>query len=166
MRPYTSTLALTLTMLMLAAACQPDNRTSEPSVSPVETVNSMVTLESPYSVDETVERLRERLEDRGFMIPVVLDHQANAARVDLTLPPTVVLLFGNPRAGTPLMQCEQRLGIDLPQKALVYEDEGGQVHLAYNNPLYLQQRHQAGPCGGAFENAAEALAGLMAPVVE
>ena len=70
-----------------------------------------------------------------------LNHQANAASVDLNLAPTRIIMFGNPRLGTPLMQNAQTIGLDLPQKILVYQEASGVVKVAYNDPLYLKDRH-------------------------
>ncbi|CAN5751378.1 DUF302 domain-containing protein [soil metagenome] len=77
----------------------------------------------------------------GLMVMTVVDHTLNAASVGLDLRPTRVVLFGNPNAGTPLMQAAQSVAIDLPQKMLIWEDEAGNVFVAYNNPYYLKARH-------------------------
>lgn len=103
--------------------------------------NGLIALDSPYSVDETVSRLEGEITERGLNIMRVIDHAANAASVDRELRPTQVILFGNPRVGTPLMQGGRTIGIDLPQKMLVWEDEAGGVHIAYNSPDYLRSRH-------------------------
>jgi len=81
------------------------------------------------------------LKNPNLKIILELDHQANAAKVDLTLNPTRIILFGNPKLGTPLMLSAQSTGLDLPQKILVTENESGVVHVRYNDPMYLQQRH-------------------------
>jgi uncharacterized protein (DUF302 family) len=99
------------------------------------------TVESDRSVNATVERIRGTLDERGFGVPLVLDHRANAASVGMDLRPTTVIVFGNPAVGTPLLQASQTVGIDLPQKILVYEDSTGQVRVAYNDPAYLAARH-------------------------
>jgi len=104
--------------------------------------DGMVLMESPYSVDSTFARAERALEsNEQITIMARIDHAANAGRVDLSLRPTRLLVFGNPRMGTPLMQAGQTAGIDLPQKMLIYEDAQETVHLAYNDPQYLAERH-------------------------
>jgi len=104
--------------------------------------DGLVVLESAYSVDSTYARVRRALEANDqISIVAQLDHAANAERVDLSLRPTRILMFGNPAMGTPLMQSSQTTGIDLPQKILVYEEADGTVRLAYNDPQYLAERH-------------------------
>ncbi len=101
----------------------------------------LVIKPSKYSVQETIDRLQAALEGKGLTIFARIDHQAGAAGADLDLPPTQVLIFGNPKLGTPLMTSAPTTAIDLPQKALAYEDADGKVHLAYNDVGYLQARH-------------------------
>ncbi len=101
----------------------------------------LVVKPSNHSVSETIDRLQAILEEKGLKIFSRIDHQAGAAGADLELRPTELLIFGNPQLGTPLMTSAQTAGIDLPQKALAYEDENGKVHLAYNDPGYLKARH-------------------------
>lgn len=101
----------------------------------------LVVKPSNYSVAETIDRLQAMLEDKGLKIFARIDHQAGADGAGLELRPTEVLIFGNPKLGTPLMTSAQTTAIDLPQKALAYEDADGQVYLAYNDIGYLQARH-------------------------
>jgi uncharacterized protein (DUF302 family) len=101
----------------------------------------LVVKPSNYSVQETLDRLQAALEEKGLKIFGRVDHQAGAEGAGLELRPTQVLIFGNPKLGTPLMTSAQTVAIDLPQKALAYEDENGQVHLVYNDVGYLQARH-------------------------
>ena len=108
--------------------------------------NGLVKFKSAYSVEETVERFESIAKERGLNIVATVNHQAGAASVNQELRPTQVIIFGNPAAGTPLMQCNQTAGIDLPQKALVWEDENGEVFLAYNSPKYLSLRHKLRGC--------------------
>ncbi|WP_117233007.1 DUF302 domain-containing protein [Vibrio maerlii] len=107
---------------------------------------SLVRVESPYSVDETVNRFEEIAQSKGLSLFARINHQENASKVDLDLRPTQVIIFGNPKVGTPLMQCAQTMAIDLPQKVLVYEDAEGKVWLSYNNPEYLKERHSIEGC--------------------
>ncbi len=101
----------------------------------------LVVKPSNHSVVETIDRLQAILEEKGLKIFGRVDHQAGAQAADLELRPTEVLIFGNPKLGTPLMSSAQTVAIDLPQKALAYEDENGNVFLAYNDPGYLMARH-------------------------
>ena len=110
---------------------------------PVAEGAGLVTVESDQSFDATVQRIRgdlEDLSDEGFGIVAVVDHAANADSVGLDLPHTTLFIFGNPAAGTPLIQASRTVGIDLPQKLLVWED-GDQVFVTYNDPDYLAARH-------------------------
>ena len=102
----------------------------------------IVVVQSANDMDTTYNNLRNAIVNAGPLTLVAeLDHSANAARVNLTLLPTRLLIFGNPNLGTPLMQSGQSIGIDLPQKMLVFEDADGQVSVAYNDPAYLAERH-------------------------
>jgi uncharacterized protein (DUF302 family) len=104
--------------------------------------NGMVHLASKYSVVVTLERLESMLKARGVMIFARIDHSGEAAKAGLEMRPTEVLVFGSPKAGTPLMVAAPTLAIDLPLKALVWEDAEGKVWLSYNSPDYLQSRHE------------------------
>lgn len=102
----------------------------------------LVTVESAVSFQETYDRLRTAIEDNpNLRILAEVDHAANAAGVDRELPPTRLILFGNPDLGTPLMRSARTVAIDLPQKLLVWADAGGRVFVTYNDPAYLQRRH-------------------------
>jgi uncharacterized protein (DUF302 family) len=121
--------------------------------------DGLVASKSGYSAKETMDRFEEGAKKRGLNIFVRIDHAAGAAKIGKTLRATEVLVFGNPQGGTPLMECAQSAGIDLPLKALVWEDEKGQVWLGYNDPAYLAQRHGAAQCP-AVGGLSKALAGL------
>ena len=108
--------------------------------------DGIVRVKSNYSVEETVQRFKSIAKEQGLNIFGTVNHQAGAASVNQELRPTQVIIFGNPAAGTPLMQCNQTAGIDLPQKALVWQDENGQVWLGYNSPQYLSRRHKLTGC--------------------
>ena len=101
----------------------------------------LVTLPSAHGADETVVRLKSLLSKKGIQVFADIDHAAGAQKVGLSLRPTRLLVFGNPQAGTPLMQSQQTIGLDLPLRILVWEDEAGKVWLAYHRPAYLAQRH-------------------------
>ena len=102
----------------------------------------LIIVESQNDVDTTLSKLEAMIDEvEGLNVMSVIDHQANAEGVGLELRPTRVVLFGNPNAGTPLMQAAQSVAIDLPQKMLIWEDENGTVFLGYNDPEYLKTRH-------------------------
>src|ERR1700734_2941198 len=101
----------------------------------------LVEIASRYSFDETVERLQAAFKEKGMQVFAIIDHSGEAEKVGLKMRPTKVLIFGNPKGGTPLMVAAPSLAIDLPLKTLVAEDESGKVWVSYNSPEYLQQRH-------------------------
>ena len=103
--------------------------------------NGLTQVVSTYSVDETMKRLEAVLAQRGVQVFALIDHSGEAEKVGMRMRPTKVLIFGNPKGGTPLMVAAPSLAIDLPLKALVAEDEKGKVWVSYNRPEYLQQRH-------------------------
>jgi len=103
--------------------------------------NGLIHLESKHSVDETLQRLEDLLKQKGVALFARIDHSDEAAKVGLEMRPTKLLIFGSPKAGTPLMQAAPTLAIDLPLKALVWRDAEGKVWLTYNDPAYLQRRH-------------------------
>ena len=103
--------------------------------------NGLVHLSSSYSVAETIKRLESSLLAHGVTIFCRVDHGGEAEKVGLRMPPTQLLIFGSPKGGTPLMLASPSVAIDLPLKALVWQDVGGKVWLSYNSPEYLQQRH-------------------------
>lgn len=121
--------------------------------------DGLIALKSPYPAKETMNRFEDTAKQRGLTIFARIDHAAGAAKVGKALRPTEVLVFGNPMGGTPLMECAQSAGIDLPLKALVWEDAQGQVWLGYNDPAYLAKRHEAANCP-AVAGLTKALAGL------
>ena len=104
----------------------------------------LVSIQSGNSVKVTIDRLEATLKNKGITVFVRIDHAAAAAAVGLPLRPTELLIFGDPRAGTPLMQADQTIGIDLPLKALVWEDASGATWISYNDPVWLAQRHALG----------------------
>ncbi|RVT49602.1 DUF302 domain-containing protein [Rubrivivax albus] len=126
--------------------------------------HGLQTLRSPHTQAQTLARLEAQLTQRQLTVAARVDHAAAAQRVGQALAPTVVVIFGNPQAGTPLMQCAQTAGIDLPMKALVWTDAGGQVWLGWNEPAWIAHRHGARDCPAAVR-LGQALAGLAAAVV-
>ena len=109
---------------------------------PASSQNGLISLASRHSVEETMQRLELLLNQRGIKIFACVDHSGEAEKVGLQMRPTKLLIFGNPRGGTPLMQAAPTVAIDLPLKALIWEDANGQVWLTYNDPAYLQSRHE------------------------
>ena len=126
--------------------------------------DGLVAVKSPHSAKDTMNRLEDIARQRGLTVFALVDHAAGAAKVGKTLRPTEVLIFGNPQGGTPFMECAQSVGIDLPLKALVWEDASAQVWLGYNDPAWLAQRHGAASCP-AVEGLSKALAGLAEAAV-
>ena len=121
--------------------------------------NGMITLKSPHSAAQTLTRLEGEVKKRGLAIVARIDHAAGATRVGKSLRPTELMIFGNPQAGTPLMECAQGVGIDLPMKALVWMDAQSQVWLGYNDPVWMVRRHGGGDCPAA-DNVRKALAAI------
>jgi uncharacterized protein (DUF302 family) len=103
--------------------------------------HGLVQVPSRYSVDETLKRLLVAFEGKGLQPFGLVDHSAEAEKVGLSMRPTKLLIFGSPKAGTPLMVAAPSLAIDLPLKVLVAEDASGNVSVTYNSPAYLQERH-------------------------
>jgi len=120
--------------------------------------NGMIRIKSNNSVTATIDKLETVLKDKGMTIFKRVDHAAGAEKAGLRLRPTELLIFGNPKVGTPLMLCSQTAALDLPQKALAYKDENGQVWLAYNDPAYMAKRHNIKDCEAAVQKVTNALA--------
>lgn len=118
----------------------------------------MVNVKSPRSVSGTAERLQSLLRDKGMTVFLVVDHAAGARKAGLELRPTSLVIFGNAKVGTPLMRCQQTVAMDLPQKALIWEDAQGQVWLSYNDPQYLAERHGVPGCEQVLRKISGALA--------
>jgi uncharacterized protein (DUF302 family) len=134
------------------------------TASAADAAEGLVEVKSPHSVKETMNRLEEIVKQRELNVFARIDHAAGAAKVGKSLRPTELLIFGNPQGGTPLMECGQTAGIDLPLKALVWEDASKQVWLGYNDPAYLAQRHGIANCP-AVENLDKALSGIVEAAV-
>jgi uncharacterized protein (DUF302 family) len=124
----------------------------------------LTAVRSAYGPKETMDRLESLLKEKGMTIFARVDHAAGAAKVGKRLRPTEVLIFGNPQGGTPFMECSQTVGIDLPLKMLVWEDEAGQTRLGYNDPTFLAGRHGVPQCAAAA-NLKQALTGFAQAIV-
>jgi uncharacterized protein (DUF302 family) len=118
--------------------------------------NGIITLPSRHSVDETVAKLETLLRAKGLTVFALVDHSGEAAKVGLTMPPTKLVIFGNPKAGTLLMLAAPSVAIDLPLKILVSQDSQGKVWVSYNSPAYLKERH------GVPDNLVSNIAGVEA----
>lgn len=119
----------------------------------------LVTIRSPHAPAETASRFEAALKQRGLTLFARIDHAAGASTVGKQLRPTQVLIFGSAQAGTPFMECQQSVGIDLPLKALIWQDASGQTWVGYNDPAWLASRHGAANCP-AVANLSKALSGL------
>ena len=123
--------------------------------------NGLTTIASQHGVKDTIDRLEAAVRTKGMTVFARVDHAAGAAAIGLALRPTELIIFGNARGGTPLMQLEQTIGIDLPLKALAWEDASGKAWLSYNEPAWLAARHGIAADGGAVaKTLSSALAAL------
>jgi uncharacterized protein (DUF302 family) len=103
--------------------------------------DGMIDCPSKHAVDQTVAALKAILDEKAITLFALIDHSGEAAKVGMQMRPTKLLIFGNPRAGTPVMMASPSIAIDLPLKILVWEDESGQTWISFNSPTYLAQRH-------------------------
>lgn len=122
--------------------------------------DGLITVKSAHPPKETVDRLEKLVKEKGMTVFARVDHAAGAAKVGKSLRPTELLIFGNPQGGTSLMECAQSAGIDLPMKAMAWQDAKGQSWLGYNDPAWIATRHKAPKCAAAA-NLKKALAGLI-----
>ena len=123
---------------------------------------SLITIKSAHDVSTTADRLEGILKNKGMNVFARIDHAAGAKKADMELRPTELVIFGNPKVGTPLMKCSQTMGIDLPQKALIWEDEKGDVWLGYNDQDDLAKRHAITGCDEVLTKVKGALANFAA----
>lgn len=126
----------------------------------------MLKMESPYSVKVTLDRLSAVIEERGIKVFARVDHAAGAKSVDEELPPTELILFGNPRIGTPLMKLNREVAFDLPLRALAWRDDEGKVWLAVTNPAELNQVYSLAGADGVIDKMTGALKGLTEKALE
>ena len=126
-------------------------------------VEGLIVTASAHGPAETMQRLIAAVTQKGLAVLAHIDHAGAAAKAGLALRPTDLLIFGNAGGGTPLMQAQQTMGIDLPLKALVWEDADGKVWLSYNDPAWIAQRHNLGAASaGAVEAMGKALGAIAA----
>ena len=127
--------------------------------------SGLITISSPYDVTETSDRLESIIKEKGLTLFARIDHSANAQKAGAELSPTQVLIFGNPKVGTPLMNCSATTAIDLPQKMLVVENEAQETQVIYNSPQYLQQRHDIQGCDEVLTKISGVLKGITEAAV-
>ncbi len=142
--------AIILTLALLPAISAPI-QADEPGI------NGIISLPSPHSVKQTADKLAQALKAKGMTIFKRVDHSAGAKKAGLKLRPTELIIFGNPKVGTPLMHCAQTAALDLPQKALIWEDKNHNVWLSYNDPDYIAQRHNISDCSIVVNKIRKAL---------
>jgi len=126
----------------------------------------MKSVRSAHDVKTTIDRLEAAARARGLNVFARIDHAGGAQRIGKSLRPTEVLIFGNPQGGTPLMECAQTVGIDLPLKALAWRDASGVVWLGYAETRAVVDRHGGGGCQPAVDNVTRALEGLVAEAIK
>ena len=119
--------------------------------------DGLVHVKSAYDVKTTADKLEKILKSKGMTLFSRIDHAAGAKKVGAQLRPTELMIFGNPKVGSPLMMCRQTVGIDLPQKALIWQDASGQTWFSYNRPAYLKGRHQVEGCDAVMAKVSKAL---------
>ena len=122
--------------------------------------DGMIDVQSDFNVKETTDRLESILNKKGMAIFNRIKHSESAWKVGIELRETELLIFGNPKVGSPLMKCQQSVAIDLPQKALVWEDHESKVWISYNDPAYLEKRHGISICGEVISKIKNALSGI------
>lgn len=126
-------------------------------VSLASAADGLISIKSSHDVQRTADRLENTLRGKGMTVFIRINHAEGAQKVGKKLRPTELVVFGNPKVGTPLMQCSQSVAIDLPQKALIWEDEAGHVWLSYNDPRYLAKRHGITECVNVIKKIEKAL---------
>jgi uncharacterized protein (DUF302 family) len=135
---------LAASVALLASSNSGDSRTLRDTVKSealMPNQNGIVSIPSHHSVDVTVEKLKAMLQAKGIQLFALVDHSGEAAKAGLNMPPTKLLIFGNPKGGTPLMLAAPSVAIDLPLKILIAEDAQGKVTVSYNSAEYLKERH-------------------------
>jgi uncharacterized protein (DUF302 family) len=119
--------------------------------------NGVVNVQSSFEVKETADRLEGILKEKGMKVFNRIPHSEGARGAGIDLRDTELLIFGNPKVGSPLMQCQQTVALDLPQKALIWKAADGSVFISYNDPAYIQERHEVSGCEDVFAKVKKAL---------
>jgi len=127
---------------------------------PVMGSEGVINVESDSNVKETADRLERILKEKGMTIFNRIKHSEGAANVGIDILETELMIFGNPKVGSPLMKCQQTVAIDLPQKALIWLDENSKVWISYNDPRYLEKRHNIPGCEPVLLKIEKALSGI------
>ena len=127
---------------------------------PVEAADGVVNVQSAFNVKETADRMERVLKEKGMTIFNRIEHSEGAGKVGINLRDTELIIFGNPKVGSPLMKCRQSVALDLPQKALIWKDDKAKVWISYNDPKYLKKRHNITGCGEVISKIEKALAGI------
>ena len=128
---------------------------------PAEAADGVIEVESAYTVNETADRMESILKEKGMTIFNRINHSEGAGKVGIELRDTELIIFGNPKVGSPIMKCRQSVAIDLPQKALIWEDDKGKVYISYNDPKYLVKRHDISGCEQVIAKIETALASIV-----
>ena len=126
----------------------------------------MINVLSTFGVNETADRLERILNEKGMTVFNRIKHSENAANIDIALRDTQLIIFGNPKVGSPLMKCRQSVALGLPQKALVWVDEDGKTWISYNDPKYLVKRHDIAGCDEVIMKIEKALEGITRAAAE
>jgi uncharacterized protein (DUF302 family) len=129
-------------------------------VMPVKAADGVVNVQSAFNVKETADRLESILNEKGMTIFKRIKHSEGAGKVGIELRETELIIFGNPKVGSPLMNCQQSVAIDLPQKALIWEDSESKIWISYNDPRYLEKRHDISGCEEVISKIENALSGI------
>ena len=127
---------------------------------PVVAAEGLINVPSAFTVEETADRMERILNEKGMTIFNRIKHSEGASKVDIELRETELIIFGNPKVGSPLMKCQQSVAIDLPQKALIWRDENSRVWISYNDPEYLKNRHNITGCDEVISRIEKALSGI------
>lgn len=144
--------------IIIALLCSVNALANTHIASSNEAHNGLVRVKSAHDVTTTANNLESVVTAKGMIVIARIKHSQSAAKVGVDLRPTQLLIFGNPKVGSPLMVCQQTVAIDLPQKALIYQDENDQVWLTYNDPMYLVERHHIDGCETIIDKISKALA--------
>ena len=127
---------------------------------PAAAIEGMVNVPSAFSVEETADRMVRILSEKGMTLFNRIEHSEGGSKVGIDLRDTELIIFGNPKVGSPLMKCQQSVAIDLPQKALIWSDESSRVWISYNDPEYLKKRHNITGCDAVISKIEKALSGI------
>ena len=127
---------------------------------PAAASEGLINVPSTFNVEKTADRMESVLHEKGMTIFNRIKHSEAAANVGIELRKTELIIFGNPKVGSPLMKCQQSVAIDLPQKALIWEDDNAKVWISYNDPRYLEKRHNIAGCEEVISKIEKALAGI------